>query len=369
MGHSPSIMDYSRYNYVAQPEDNIALEHLVPRVGPYDKFAVMWGYKPIASARTPDQEKATLNQWARVQDSVPWLRFGGDEGIGGPDPGEANEAVGDQDAVRATSLGLRNIRRVVRLLEPATEATPGENYDDLEELYNRVVGQWATELGHVARIPGGQYKQEKVVGQPGAVFTPVPRARQKAAVAFLNANAFTTPDYLLTPSLLRKFEAQGAIDRVGAAQRRVLTVLLDNTRLQRVVELEAMAPSRADVYPLGEMLGDVRRGVWGEIYRGAMIDPYRRRLQTTYLEAMASKINPPPAQPPITIPGVGTLQQGTPPAPDARALLRGELSELDRELGAAVGRTSDRTTRLHLQGSRDQIQKILYPEGGSRPGR
>lgn len=366
MGHSPSIMDYARFNYVAQPEDSLPLASLVPHVGPYDRFAIMWGYTPIASAQTPEQEKPQLNQWAGMQDTIPWLRYGGDEGIGGPDPGEANEAVGDQDAVRATALGLRNIQRVARLIEPATEATAGETYEDLQEIYARVVGQWATELGHVARIPGGVYKQEKVVGQRGAVFTPIPRARQKAAVAFLASNAFQTPTYLLDPALLRKFEASGSVDRVGAAQRRVLATLLDNQRLQRMIELEGLARSRTDVYPLGEMLGDVRRGVWGEIYRGAAIDPYRRRLQTTYLELVAAKINPPAPTPPLTIPGVGTLTLSPPPAPDARALLRGDLIDLDRELGAAAARTSDRTTRLHLQGSRDQIQKILYPEGGAR---
>jgi hypothetical protein len=365
-------MDYARFNYVAQPEDRLPLETLVPKVGPYDKFAIMWGYTPIANAATPDDERQTLNRWSGMQDTIPWYRYGGDEGLQGPDPGEANEAVGDQDAVRATALGLKNIQRVARLIEPATTDSVGATYEDLEEIYNRVVGQWATELGHVARIPGGENKQEKVVGQRGPVYTPIPRARQKAAVAFLNANAFTTPGYLLDPSILRKIEASGSLDRVGAAQRRVLNTLLDNSRLQRMVEMEGMAGrgtpalSRADVYPLGEMLGDVRRGVWGEIYRGAVIDPYRRRLQITYLELMNTKINPPAPTPPITIPGGPTLTLGAPPAPDARSLLRGELTELDRELGAAVGRTSDRTSRLHLQGARDQIQKILFPEGAPR---
>jgi hypothetical protein len=265
MGHSPSIMDYARFNYVAQPEDRLPLETLVPRVGPYDAFAIMWGYTPIPGAATPDAERPTLNRWAGMQDTVPWYRYAGDEGIGGPDPGEAHEAVGDSDAVRATALGLRNIRRVVRLIEPATTTEPGETYEDLEEIYNRVVGQWATELGHVARIPGGLNKQEKVVGQRGDVYTPVPRAGQRSAVAFLNQHAFATPTYLLDPSILRKIEPAGSIDRVGAAQRRVLATLLDNQRLQRMVEAEGVAmrgrpPARADVYPLGEMLGDVRRG-------------------------------------------------------------------------------------------------------------
>jgi hypothetical protein len=124
MGHSPSIMDYSRFNYVAQPEDSIPLGDLLPRVGPYDKYAIMWGYRPIPDARTPDDERATTDGWSRMQDSVPWYRFGGDEGLFGPDPGEANEAVGDQDAVKATGYGLRNIRRVARLLEPATAGAP-----------------------------------------------------------------------------------------------------------------------------------------------------------------------------------------------------------------------------------------------------
>ncbi len=364
MGHSPSIMDYARFNYVAQPEDSLPLDALVPRVGPYDRFAIMWGYAPVPGAAAPEDEKPTLDRWARVQDTVPWLRYAGDEGIGGPDPGEAHEAVGDQDAVRATALGLKNLRRVARLIEPATTAAPGETYDDLEEIYTRVVGQWATELGHVARIPGGEYKQAKVVGQPGAVYTSVPRARQKAAVAFLNAHAFATPTFLLDPAVLRKFEASGSIDRVGAAQRRVLGTLLDNARLPRMIEAEALARRRADVYPLGEMLGDLRRGVWAEAYRGRTIDPYRRRLQTTYLELLDAKINAAaPALPPGLPPELARLAGG-PAAPDARALLRGELADLDGELAAGVGRTADRTTRLHLQGARDQIRTILFPEGG-----
>ena len=362
MGHSPSIMDYARFNYVAQPEDRLPLETLIPKVGPYDKFAIMWGYTPIAGAATPEAEKPTLNRWASMQDTIPWYRYAGDEGIQGPDPGEANEAVGDADAVRATELGLKNIRRVAKLLVPAATATPGETYEDLEEVYGRVVGQWATELGHVARIPGGLSKQEKVVGQRGDVFTPIPAARQRAAVAFLNEHAFRTPEYLIDESILRRIEPTGSLDRIGNAQRRVLSALLDNAKLQRMVENEAH--QGASAYTLGEMLGDVRRGVWSEIYRGGTIDPYRRRLQRNYLDAMASKLNPPsaPALPPGVPPQLAALL-GPQSAPDARPLLRGELLDLDRELAAAAGRTGDRTTRLHLLDARAQIERILYPEG------
>ena len=111
MGHSPSIMDYSRFNYVAQPEDNIPLEDIVPRVGPYDKFAIMWGYKPIPGARTPDEERRRSSSWARMQDTIPWYRFSANNEFGAF--GTQSEAVGDADPVKSTTLGFRNIERVM----------------------------------------------------------------------------------------------------------------------------------------------------------------------------------------------------------------------------------------------------------------
>ena len=144
MGHTPTLMDYSRFNYVAQPEDNIPLEDLIPKIGPYDKWATMWGYKPIPGAKTPDDEKKTLDEWAREQDAKPYLRFSTADARGS-DPGENTEAVGDADAVASTALGIKNLKRVADMLLPAT-SHPGEPYDDLEELYGRMLGQWATRV-------------------------------------------------------------------------------------------------------------------------------------------------------------------------------------------------------------------------------
>jgi hypothetical protein len=363
MGHSPSIMDYARFNYVAQPEDGLALGDLVPRLGPYDRYAVTWGYRPIPGAATPEDEKPTLDRWARMQDTIPWYRFGGDAGAQiGVDPGEAYEAIGDADAVRATGLGIRNLKRVAKLLEPATTAVAGETYDDLQELYGALVSQWVTELGHVTRIVGGAYRQEKVVGQKGGVYTPVSAARQRAAVAFLNEHAFRTPTWLLDPSLLRKFEATGSLDRIGAAQRNILNQLLTNQRLNRMVELEALESRPGEEYTLAELLADLRRGVWSELRTGAPIDAYRRRLQRAYIELLGQKVNPPAVNlPPGTSPQVTALVAAQSVA-DARALLRGDLAELDRELAAAMGRTADRTTRLHLEDARAQLERILHPE-------
>jgi hypothetical protein len=372
MGHTPTLMDYSRFNYVAQPEDSIPLAELVPKIGPYDRFATMWGYRPIPGVRTPEDERPTLDRWARMQDTAAYLRFS-TSGADGSDPGEATEAVGDADAVKSTALGLKNLQRVVRMLETATEQ-PTENYDDLAEMYQRTLDQWVREMNHVANVVGGAESQEKYVGQAGPRFTPLPRARQQAAVRFLNEHAFKTPRYFLDPTILRKIEPEGSVERIGAAQRRVLTQLLDNARLSRLVEYEALAAAGATgastVYRAGDMLAEVRRGVWGEIYGGGavQVDAFRRRLQRGYIEAVDAKINPVVRQAQrITIPGRNPIVIEPPrQAPDARALLRGELVELDRDLRAAAARTSDRTTRLHLQDARVEIARVLDPANRAR---
>ncbi|WP_291156790.1 zinc-dependent metalloprotease [Gemmatimonas sp. UBA7669] len=362
MGHTPTLMDYSRFNYVAQPEDNIDLEDLIPKVGPYDHYAVMWGYTPIANARTPEAELPTLDKWARMQDSIPWYRFSGDNGAAGPDPGEQSEAVGDADAVKATTLGVKNLKRTMAMLEKATAWKEGSTFDDLEELYGRTVGQWATEMGHVARIVGGQYKQEKRVGQSGPVFTPVEPARQKAAVQYLLDNAYTTPTWLLDRSILSKLEPSGSLNRVGNAQVRSLGSLLSNDRLQRMLEFEALAVNKRDVYPVASFLADVRAGLWKELSSGAPIDAFRRRLQRVYLETMNTKINPPAPAPGGQGGGGGFGQQAPVGTADFRPILKAEMRALDASLAAAIGRTSDTMTRAHLQDARDQIKKMLSTE-------
>jgi hypothetical protein len=359
MGHTPTLMDYSRFNYVAQPEDRIEPEYLMPRVGPYDRFAITWGYKLIPGARTPDEEKPTLDRWARMQDTIPWLRFS-TSGDRDADPGDESEAVGDADAVKSTSYGLRNIRRVAALLMPAT-LRPGEDNSELIELYEKLVDQWGRELEHVVNVVGGAESREKYGGQPGPRFIPISPGRQRAAVAFLNREAFQRPDYLLDIRVLRRIESEGALRRIGAAQSRILAGLLENDRLSRLVEYEALSRNRRDVYALGEMLADVRRGIWSELASGTVeIDPFRRALQQSYLSQADAKINGSPAV--LIASGTrGTALRSPPPSSDVRAMVRGELIELDRELTVAAGRAADRATRLHINDARAQIKRILDP--------
>ena len=343
MGHTPTLMDYSRFNYVAQPEDHIPVELLIPGIGPYDKWATMWGYKPIPGANTPDDEKKTLDEWARSQDAKPYLRFSTADARGS-DPGENTEAVGDGDAVASTALGIRNLKRVADMLLPAT-THQGEPYDDLEELYGRMLGQWATELNHVTGIVGGFNSQQKHAGQDGVRFVIVPKERQAAAVRFLNENAFATPAWAVKPEILRRIEAAGALARVNQAQERVLNSLLNNARFDRLVEQEAIDGMAA--YKPADFMVDVRRGIWSEL-EGAgpiKIDVYRRNLQNSYIDLLSNKLN---VRPSVT--------------DDYRALIKAELRDLSAAIATASARATDRQTRAHLADARDQIAKALDPK-------
>jgi len=367
MGHTPSIMDYSRFNYVAQPEDGIAPEDLIPRVGPYDIWATHWGYAPIAGAKTPEEEKPTLNKWSREQDDRPYLRFS-TANAAGSDPGDETEAVGDADAVKSTALGMKNLQRVAKMLMSAAAYKDGDTYDDLAEVYGRLLSQWQLEMGHVAQIVGGFNSQEKTVGQEGRIFALVPKVRQEEAVKFLVDNAFTTPLWVLDPEVLRRIEAVGAIDRIHNAQRTVLNNLLSSPRFARMIEQEALDGTAA--YPTTDFLATVRKGIWKELEVGQVkIDAYRRSLQHTYLDLVNAKLNPPPAAAVVAFPispdappqGRGG-RGGATASPDEKPMYRAELRALSASVAAALPKAADHETKAHLEGVRDEIAKILDPK-------
>ncbi|MBM3727378.1 MAG: zinc-dependent metalloprotease [Acidobacteria bacterium] len=342
MGHTPTLMDYSRFNYVAQPEDKIAAADLIPKIGPYDLWATMWGYKPIAGARTPDEEKKTLDGWAREQDAKAHLRFSTAD-TNGSDPGENTEAVGDADAVQATALGVRNIERIMGfLLDAGTRE--GEDWRDLDRLYGRVLGQWAREMGHVVQLVGGFDSQQRHGGQKGVRFTPVARERQAAAMKFLNEKALAAPAMFIKPEILRRIEPAGIGGRLESAQLTIVRNLLASSRLERLVEQEAL--DGAGSYRPAEFLTDLRRGVWRETGEAAVRTVvFRRNLQRGYLDIVAERLNGPARA-----------------RDDQRALLRAQLKTLAGELAAAMPKAADAATRAHLDDSRDLISKILDPK-------
>ena len=358
-GHTPTLMDYSRFNYVAQPEDGIAVEDLIPKIGPYDKWATMWGYKPIPGATTPDDEKPTLDAWARAQDDTPWYRFSTAQAAGS-DPQSMTEAVGDTDAVAATTLGLKNIERVADMLMDATTTETGAPYSELTEVYGRLLSQWRLEMGHVSQLIGGFVSQQKHIGQDGVRFEPVSRAKQQEAAQFLVANALHTPKMFVRSDQLRRMEPTGVMDRIRTVQNSVMNSMLQARRLDRLVEQSALDP---DAYAPIDYLTDVRTGVWSELTtREGDVDPFRRNTQRVYLNTINNRLN-----------------GGTAPSGEVRSLLRGELRTLRGQITASVQTVADRATRLHLEDSIDMIDTILDPRamreraapaaGGGRVGR
>jgi hypothetical protein len=359
MGHIPTLMDYARFNYVAQPEDGIDLNDLIMRQGPYDVWATHWGYAPVPGAKTPDEERQTLDTWAREQDTVPWYRFSTTDDFGA-DPRNNTEAVGDADPVKSTALGIKNLKRLVPMLVPATTDALEDN-DELKTYYSRLIGQWATEMRHVVSIIGAAETQEKYGSQPGARFTPVSAKRQREAMKFLVDQGFATPTYFLDQAILRRIEPEGSVTRINAAQRGLISGLMNDDRLARLIEFEAMAPS--DAYPLAEMLGDLRGGIFSELKSGTVaIDVYRRTLQRSYVEAVKGKLTAAPS-PRISFGQTGQLTVlPARPTSDARALLRAELRALDGQVKAAAGKAANAVTRAHLQDLHTEIDDILNPK-------
>ncbi len=354
MGHVSTLMDYCRFNYVVQPDDRFDPADLVPKLGPYDIFAVKWGYTPIPAAKTSDDEKPVLNDWLKAQESEPWLRFS-TAGAAGIDPGEQTEAVGDADPVKATTLGTKNLQRVLGFL-PGAALKQGEDFREFAHLYEAIWGQWRRELGHVAMLVGGFDSENKHAGQTGGRFTPIPRARQTEAVKYLGGAIFRTPAWLLDPALLAKLEPGSGQVRLLATQRGVLGTLLDRARLTRLEEQEGLLGDKA--YTASQLLGDLRASLFTELMApGAKVDPYRRNLQRGYLDLLGNLLNLPPA-PSLAMGGLGMSLLPVNLSDDTRGAVRAELKALQILTGKP---TQDKATRAHLDDLKDQIARILDP--------
>ncbi|MGH7443288.1 MAG: zinc-dependent metalloprotease, partial [Longimicrobiales bacterium] len=283
MGTAPSIMDYARFNYIAQPGD--AGIDFMPAIGAYDKWAIDWGYRPILDADSPEEAEVVLDRWITQHDE-PLYYFAGSTGA---DPTAQSEALGD-DGVLASQYGIANLQRTMdNLVAWTTE--PGEDYSQLDELYGQVLNQWTRYLGHVATIIGGVERNFRTADQPGDPFTIVSQEDQQRAVQYFVDEAFTTPMWMLDEDVLRRIDSPSAVERMQAAQARALGLVFNPARLERLIEQEARLGARA--YTLGELFTDVRAGVWSEMTSGRTIDVYRRNLQRAYIDEMASLMTPP----------------------------------------------------------------------------
>jgi hypothetical protein len=352
MNTAPSIMDYARFNYIAQPGDDVCF---FPGVGVYDIYAVRWGYRPITSAHTTDAEKPTLDGWILEHANDPMYRFGDPSQT---DPGSQTEDLGD-DGVKASEYGIANLKRILPQLREWTKE-PGADHSQLRELYNQVLGQWGRYMGHVTTIVGGMDWTRRTIDQPQAPFTVVPKARQQAAVKFLADQAFKTPTWMIDAETLRRIEGIGITERLRQRQVAVLNNLLEPRRMQRLIEEQNIAPGS---YTLSELFGDVHAAIWTELAAGSRIDNYRRNLQRGWLERMSFLMTselPPTNFPPGFNPPAGFVNVSVAQS-DIRAFARGELTDLRGQIRTALPKVTDRETRLHLNDVLARIENILNP--------
>jgi hypothetical protein len=348
-GTAPSIMDYARFNYVAQPEDKGVA--LMPDIGPYDKYAINWGYRPILD-QTAKEEKSTLDKWILAKAGDPIYRFGRQQ-RGVIDPSSQTEDLGD-DAVKASDYGIKNLKRILPKLEEWT-TEKGETYDDMATMYGQIASQFARYMGHVSSNVGGIYENYKTADQEGAVYTHVNKARQEESLKFVIDELFKTPTWMLDKNIFSKVQASGAVENLRSLQVRTLNGVLSPDRMARMIENETLNGNEA--YNLVSMFSELRKGVWSEIYTGKSIDTYRRNLQKAHIDRLEYLLNTAPNEKGRYGSASVNVSQS-----DIKSFARGELNRLKRDVRKAASRASDTNSRYHLQDVMARVETALDPK-------
>ncbi len=339
-GVAPSIMDYARFNYVAQPEDGIT--NFFPRIGEYDDWVTQYGYKPIANVNSPEDEEDILNSWIKEKADNSLYRYGRQR-FPPVDPTSQTEDIG-HDSMIASELGIKNLKRILdKLMEWATE--DGKNYDDLGELYNNVVGQFNRYTGHVSANIGGIEEYYKTADQDGSVYIHTDKDKQQRAVAFLNEQLFATPSWLIDADILSRIQQDGLVERIRGIQVRILNRITNENMLMRMIENEALNGS--DAYTITSLFTAMRQGIWGELYNGRRIDTYRRNLQKEHIDRLGELIN---------------TEEERFSNSDIPSIAMATLSRLERDVRNGINRQSDTTSRFHLQDIQKRIDAILNPK-------
>ncbi len=344
MGVAPSIMDYARFNYVAQPEDKGA--GLMPAIGPYDDWAITFGYIWFPDAKTVEQETEILHRMVKEKAGNPLYRYGQQQGRV-LDPSAQTEDIGS-DPVAASLLGIANLKRITAKLIEWT-AEDGKDYANLTELHNNVIGQLRRYVGHVANNVGGVYEYDKTTDEAGVVYTHVSKERQAAAVGFVNEQIFSTPSWLIDPQIQARIGSTGALAQIGGLQSFALGTLFNGDRLNRMMENETL--NGAAAYTAASLFDDTRKAAFGELVTGKTINPYRRNLQRAYIGQMGDLLMLSGSQ----------FEQS-----DIKALAMGTLNQLESSIKAAQPKTVNSGTKMHLE---DLLARISAIKEGRKNGK
>ncbi|MCE7062659.1 zinc-dependent metalloprotease [Dyadobacter sp. CY343] len=354
-GHTASIMDYARFNYVAQPGDGIS--DLFPRIGDYDKWAIQWGYSYFPSVKDPKAEKALLNTLTKEAYKDTRLHFGTE--ISPYDPRYQTEDLGD-NAMKASEYGIKNLKRIVPNLI-AWSKEDGESYKELDELYSNVTSQYRRYIGHVMKNVGGIYDDPITYDMEGQTFTAVPKATQKEAVEFLNTQLFKTPSWLLDQNILSKIKPETGVEAIKALHEYAITTLFAGDRAVRLMETGLTSKN----YTLDELFTDLETGIWSETKTGKSIDLYRRNLQKVYTEKLIDLLKPGKANVqsiPVGITYGFSTRVVELEKTDLPSIARAHLEAIKSSVTSAIPKTTDKITKYHLQDVLQRIKQSLDPK-------
>lgn len=341
-GIAASIMDYARYNYIAQPGDkNI---RFIRQMGPYDHYVTNWGYRYLA-ANSPEAEVPTLSKWILEKADNPIYKFGRQSSRF--DPQSQTEGLGD-DPVKASSYGVKNLKYVAKNLSNWT-SDQTNNYDDLEELYGELLGVYSRYAGHVVTNIGGVFENLKTPKQNGPVYTPLSKTKQKESMKWLQDNVFSTQSWLVDNAILQNIDYAGYPENLRKVQARHLNGVLSADRIGRLLDAET---TNKTYYSALEMLSDLRKGIWKEAYIGKSADIYRRNLQRTYLERMGTLLNAKNS----------SRSSFNVTTSDVSSLVRGELKTLRTKLKVAKNGSINTVTRYHYEDAIAKIDQALEPK-------
>ena len=356
-GHTPSIMDYARFNYVAQPEDGLSGEELQGRIGDYDKWAIEWGYRWFPAFANDAAEKAHLNKWV-IEKLKDKRLFWGDGETNADDPRNQSEDLGN-DAVKASTYGIANLKRILPNLQQwAKEDNSG--YAGLTEMYGELRGQFNRYMGHVSRQVGGINLTPKTVEQEGAVYEAVTEAKQREAVDFINKQLFTTPSWLVDKDIFSR-TGTNALTTIGGIQDAALGRFLNTRTMTKLIDQEAADGDKA--YQVTELLSDLKKGIWSELATRKATDVYRRNLQKSYINMIGDILAPSAPSGGLIITFGGGAPAGvSADKSDIKSILKAHLISLRSEIRAAAGSVTDAMTKMHLQDVAGRIDNILDPK-------
>ena len=324
-GHTPSIMDYARFNYVAQPEDGISRVGIFPRINDYDQWAIQWGYTPMLDAKDEDEDHKMLEPMTVKAQQNPRLWWGDGESEN-RDPRRQTEDLGD-DAVKASHYGILNLKREIKALPQWTLDNDKDLYwQDIQTMYNHIRTQFLRYMGHVTRNIGGYQINFQPKGSTADTYVPQPLDKQKAALTFLNEQVLEEPMWLRDLSYAHRFWADPQALTIGVGQTVVTNMM------NRLDYLNTLYKPQA-------YLTDLTKMVYTELDTNKKVTPYRMALQNTMYQHLSR--------------AYGNGNQ------DVRPAVLYTLQQLERKTKTAAQSAPDAESRAHWASLYDQIGRLL----------